>query len=129
MFEKATRIALRFPSSVGLLSVEQVWDLPLQNFNGRPNLDDLARFYHNRLKGDTNVSYVTAHTEQNEDEKLAFEIVKHIIKVKLDEKTSADNIRIARDKRQKLLEIIAKKEEEGLMGASIEDLRKMVEGL
>ena len=65
MFEKATRIGLRFPSSVGLLSVEQVWALPLQNFNGRPNLDDLARFYHNRQKCDTNVSYVTAHTEQD----------------------------------------------------------------
>ena len=49
--------------------------------------------------------------------------------MKLDEKTAADNIRIARDKRQKLLEIIAKKEEGDLMGASIEDLRKMVEGL
>lgn len=129
MFEKATRIALRFPSSVGLLSVEQVWELPLQNFSGRPNLDDLARFYHNRLKADANVSFVAVGTEQNEDDKLAFDIVKHIIKVKLDEKTAADNTRIARDKRQKLLEIIAKKEEEGLMGASIEDLRKMVEGL
>ena len=129
MFEKATRIALRFPSSVGLLSVEQVWDLPLQSFNGKPNLDDLARFYHNRLKYDANVSFVAAVTPQNEDDKLAFDIVKHIIKVKLDEKTAADNIRIARDKRQKLLEIIAKKEEGDLMGASIEDLRKMVEGL
>ena len=129
MFEKATRIALRFPSSVGLLSVEQVWDLPLQSYNGNPNLDDLARLYHNRLKDDANVSFVAAVTPQNEDDKLAFDIIKHIIKVKLDEKTSADNIRIARDKRQKLLEIIAKKEEEGLMGASIEDLRKMVEGL
>lgn len=129
MFEKATRIGLRFSTAVGLITVEQVWDLPLRSFNGKPNLDDLARLYHKRLKDDENVSFVASATPQNEEDKLAFEIVKHIIKVKLDEKTAADNIRIARDKRQKLLEIIAKKEEEGLMGSSIEDLRKMVEGL
>ena len=107
MFEKATRIGLRFSTAVGLITVEQVWDLPLQSFNGKPNLDDLARFYHKRLKDDENVSFVASATPQNEEDKLAFEIVKHIIKVKLDEKTAADNIRIARDKRQKLLEIIA----------------------
>ena len=42
MFEQATRNKLRFESTKGPLSVEQVWDAPLTSRNGF-SLDDIAK--------------------------------------------------------------------------------------
>ena len=43
MFEKASRLKLRFSTSIGMLSAEDLWDLPLSSRNGTANLDDVAR--------------------------------------------------------------------------------------
>lgn len=43
MFIKASRTKLRFESPKGLLSVEDLWDLPLISTMGKANLDDIAK--------------------------------------------------------------------------------------
>ena len=129
MFERATRIGLRFQSVAGFLSVEDLWWLPLNTENGKASFYNVARGIHSRLQAIENASFVEDDSQKDELETLCMDIVKHIIKVIQEEQKAEIKKRESKVRRQKLLEIIEKKEEEGLMGASIEDLRKMVEGL
>ena len=127
MFELASRKALRFNSPKGLLTVEDLWQLPLTSAN-KANLDDIARGLHAELKTET-ISFVTQTNAADEDAKLAFEIVKHIIAVRLAENEAKRTATERSEKRQQLLGLIAQKENEQLAGQSLDDLRKMVESL
>ena len=54
LFITASRAKFRFPFSVGQLSAEDLWDLPL---SGRgQNLDNIARALHKELKSRKNVT-------------------------------------------------------------------------
>ena len=50
LFEKAVRTKLRFETSKGQLSLEEVCDLPLTSTTGKTNLYDIARTFRRELK-------------------------------------------------------------------------------
>lgn len=129
IFEKASRLKLRFDTPVGALSAEDLWDLPLQSKSGRANLDDVARALHRRLKNDENVSFVEPERKSDETVQLGFDVVKHVIEVKMEENKKAAEARANAQKRDRILEIIAGKEDEGLKDKSIEELRQLAQGL
>lgn len=129
MFQKASRLKLRFKSSKGLLSVEDLWDLPLTSNTGANNLDTIICDLHRQLKDDDNISFVINSRKSDATVQLKFDIVKHIIDVRLAE----DKVRLeAKDKamkKQKILELIADKQEENLKGKSLDELMAMVNEL
>lgn len=129
MFEKASRLKLRFSTSIGMLSAEDLWDLPLSSRTGTANLDDVARNLDADLKQGAGISFVTKTTAVNDLLKLKFDIVLHIISIKLAEADAAAQVRANKDKKQQLLGIIAQKENETLMGTSLDELKKMVESM
>ena len=79
IFEKAAREKLRFSTVNGLISVEDLWDLPLEG--KRLNLDSIAIELNKQLQDESNQSFVAKKTAGNEATVLRFEIVKHIISV------------------------------------------------
>lgn len=123
MFEKATRKKLRFSTNKGLLSVEDLWDLNLTA------LDGLARGYHKKIKEAEEVSFIAPAKVAANDDELSFEIVKHIIGVKLKEKAAAELSAAKKKERATLLALIEDKKQEALKDSSIEDLMKRVEAL
>lgn len=128
MFEKAARLKLRFDTVKGLLSVEDLWDLPLTSLRGT-NLDDIARSLHSKLKNSDDVSFVVKERKSDETVQLAFDVVKHIIDVKLVERDAA-MIQVAnKEKKQQLMALIDQKQNEALGALSVDELRKMVEAL
>ena len=129
MFEKASRIKLRFVTTKGGVTVEDLWDLPLISRKGNFSLDDLAKRLNKEVKENGEESFVVRRNTANTLLDLKFEIVKHIIKVRLDELEQKENAAAQRVKKQRILEIIAGKEDEELAGKSVDDLRKMVEDL
>ena len=129
MFEKASRLKLRFSTSIGMLSAEDLWDLPLSSRNGTANLDDIARNLDVDLQQGAGRSFVTKTSPVNDLLKLKFDIVLHVIEVKLAEADAAAQVRANKDKKQQLLGIIAQKENETLMGTSLDELKKMVESM
>ena len=130
MFEQISRIKARFDSPQGTLSVEDLWDIPLTSTNrNRANLDDIARSLYKQVQEHETESFVVKPPKADEITKLKFEIVKYIISVRLAENEAAVLAKANRDKKQRLLELIAQKENEQLAGHSIDDLRKMVEAL
>ena len=128
MFEKAARLKLCFDTVKGLLSVEDLWDLPLTSLRGT-NLDDIARSLHSKLKNSDDVSFVVKERKSDETVQLAFDVVKHIIDVKLVERDAA-MIQVAnKEKKQQLMALIDQKQNEALGALSVDELRKMVEAL
>lgn len=130
IFEKATRQALRFEMPVGLVTVEDLWNLPLSAKEGRSNLDQLAQGLHRQLKAASDeVSFVdqAAAGAGNADLQLRFDVVKRIIDVRVDERNAARAEADRREKKQRIMELIAKKQDEKLSAASEEELRQMLE--
>jgi hypothetical protein len=128
MFEKATRKKLRFESPIGALSVEDLWDIPLTS-TSKTNLDDIARALYRQLKSSDDVSFVKTESKSDETVQLKFDIVKHIIDVKVAEREAAQTASKNRERRQQILEIINRKENENLANSSIDELRKLAEAL
>jgi len=128
MFEKSTRMKDRFETSKGNLSVEDLWDLPLTSAR-YPNLDDIARDLHRQLKDSAEVSFVAPARKENDTLQRKFDIVKHIIEVRLTENTAAAEVRANKEKKARILEIIARKDDEELVGKSRDELIKLAESL
>jgi hypothetical protein len=130
-FIQATRSKLRFDSVRGQLTVEDLWDLPLTSaVAGKPNLDDIARQLNRQLKNDDgDVSFVTPAAKQDNGDTLRFEIIKQVIEVKVAERNAATEAASKREKKQKILAILAAKEDNALENQSPEDLRKLLDTL
>lgn len=130
MFEKAVRLKLRFDSPNGQLSAEDLWDLPLTSVNKKTaNLDDLAIHLNKELKETVTESFVKKSTKSNEAVKLKFDIVLKVIEVKQIEADAASLKRTNAEKKQKLLELVAQKQDESLKGKSVEELQALIEAL
>ena len=128
MFEKAVRQKLRFNTAVGMLTVEDLWDLPLTSTRSA-NLNDIAKALNRELKAAADEDFVNLATKPNEGLQLAFDVVKHIIDVRLAENSDAKQASERREKKARLLELIAHKQDESLASKSIEKLTAMVEAL
>jgi hypothetical protein len=129
IFERASRLKLCFDSKVGAIKVEDLWDLPLQSKAGRVNLDDLARGLHKQLKNDDDVSFVESERKSDETIQLKFDIVKHVIDVKLAENKILAEQKDRAARKQRLMEILANKKDQSLQDMSVEDLEKELAAL
>ena len=127
MFDQATRQKLRYETSKGMLTVEDLWDLPLSG-NGT-NLDKIAIALSKQLKDEPSESFVVKTKKHNLTLQLKFDVVKHIIDVRLAEEAIAKDKAEAKAKKERIMEIIERKKDQELEGASLEDLQKMVEAL
>lgn len=129
IFEQATKQKLRFPTTKGDLTVEQVWDLPLQAVSA-VDLDNLAKSVKRELNALTEESFVNiVESPAKSKLELKLEILKHIIGVKL--KIAEDNRDAAakREKREKLLSVLADKQDEALKSLTPEEIQKQLEAL
>jgi len=107
----------------GLCTVEDLWDLPLKS------LDSIFKELNNRLKMQKEESLL--ETKSNEDEILDLQValIKHVVEVRLAEKKLRLDATEKAARKEKLLGIIAEKQEEGLRGMSIEELTGLVNSL
>jgi len=128
IFEKASRQKLRIQTDRGLLTVEDLWDLPL---TGRLSLDSLAKTFHRRVREiEDETSFVpdtkTKQSAENESAQLTFDILKHIIEVRLQEREINRAAKEKAENRKKILELISKKQDEALSEKSIEELTALL---
>jgi len=132
IFEKASRSKLRFASAKGGigLAVDDLWDLPLQSSRGYVNLDDIARALNRQLKAaDGDVSFVDPERKSDEKVQLAFDVVRHVINVKLAENAAHKEAHDKAAKKQRILEAIARLDDKALMEKPREELLKELEGI
>lgn len=127
MFEKAARLKLRFSTPTGLLTTEDLWDLPLEN--GRANLNDIARAVSKQIKETQEESFVSPRSSVNTELDLQLDILKHVIKVRQDEAQSKLLAKQKREQRQKILALIDQKKEDALSSKSADELEKLLDEL
>lgn len=126
IFEIASRRKLRFETTKGNLSVEDLWDLPLTH-PSRTNLDDIAKELHQQANS-TTVSFVVKG-KVDETAALKFNIVKHIIDVRLAEGAAAEVARINAEKKAQIRAILHQKQNEALASSSVEELEALLKSL
>jgi hypothetical protein len=132
IFEQASRLQLRWESPKGLLTVEDLWTLPLSSVNkDKANLDAIAvALYRKTRDGAETISFVNPMTDPDKGEdQLRLEIARHIITVRQEENRIAADAKKRSETKQRVLEIIAQKEGEALSGKSIEELRAFAASL
>mgnify|MGYP001585906216 CR=1 FL=1 len=122
VFEHASRVKLRFESSRGCLSSEEVWDLSL------PSLDALAKAVNKRLREAEEESFIpTPHQPcMVSHDTLRMELLKQVIGVKVVEREAARKKAEDRAKLARLNELLAAKEDDVFRAMSREEILKQI---
>ncbi len=126
IFEAASIGKIRFETTRGLITTEDLWDLPMTR--GVVNLNDIAKKLHEELSK-SNFS-LSKTTKKDRVVELKFEIVKHIFDIKAEEVEAEKAAAAKAEKREVLLNAIADKEVEELVdGKSAKELKKELKNL
>lgn len=129
IFEYATRNKLRFASIKGELTVEQLWDVPLRSRDDF-NLNVVAKTTNKALKEISEESFVeTTKTMEHTRREAAMEVVKFVIETKLTEEEAAKTRAANKQKKEKLLAILAEKQDGKLSELSEKELKKQIAAL
>lgn len=121
-FEIASRLKLRFETAVGMISVEDLWSLPLTS-NSKVSLDSLAVALNKELKG-SEESFVTS-TKKDEVLKLKFDIVKHVIDVRIEENRKKTEEVQRKAKLENIDNLITQKQNEKMANLTLEELEAL----
>jgi hypothetical protein len=116
IFEKASKAKLRFSTSRGQLSTEDLWDLSLES------LDQIAINVDKQIETSGTKSFIGKRSTKNAELELALELLKHIISVKLAEKDAKAKRAEKSAKVAELKALIAEKSVEELRGKSTQEL-------
>ena len=119
MFEVAVRSKLRFPYK-GMVSVEDLYDLSVTN------LDTVFKSLNSQVKQAKEESLLDTKTKEDEVLDLQIEIVKYIVKVKLEEEAARLQAKEKKEKKQKLLSILSEKQENELQNKSVDEIQAML---
>jgi len=122
IFEVAIREKFRFEFK-GLISVEDLFD-----FNVR-DLDSVFKTLNSQLKQVKEESLLEIKTKQDEELDIKIEIVKYIFELKKEAENQRLKAKEQKEKRQKIMEILANKEDESYNNMSKEELTKMLNEL
>jgi len=121
VFKEAGKQCLRFSSTNGTLTVEDLWHM---NIN---DLDSMAINYRKQLVEHGEESFISETKTKDVNLQLRFDITKAIIEERLDDLDKKEKKEASRVKNNKIMELIVAKEDDSLKESSIEELRAMLE--
>lgn len=119
IFEMATRERFRFPYK-GMATVEDLWAVSITG------LDSIYKTLSKELKQSREESLLNTKTAQDKEVEIKIEIVKHIVEVKMAEKNARLQAKEKKEQREKIMEILADKENESLKNKTPEQLKAML---
>lgn len=122
MFEVAVRNKFRFPFK-GVISVEDLWDLSVQQ------LDSIFKTLKSQEQKAQEESLLDSRTPEDEALKTKIDIIRYIVGVKLDEAKQAERAKENHDQKQKILGILAEKQDADLRNKTPEELQAMLNQL
>lgn len=123
MYKKASKLKLRIFTKFGNLSVEQLWDLSLADLSAAIKVANKKIKQIKELDG---LDFLEGTSKVDPIDQLSFDILKDIF---LEKKKEADEIASAREVKeynQKILSLIAKKQDESLESKSLEELTELL---
>jgi hypothetical protein len=122
MYKQANKLALRIPTVKGHLSIEQIFTL---------KRSEIAQSIKNLKKvmgktEDSDLDFLEEGKTVNVIAELSFNILKDIYLTLNDEAKTARDAQEKKEHNQKILNLIAEKQEEGLKGKTIEELEALL---
>ena len=120
IFEYAAENKLRFPYK-GSISTEDLYDL------GVEELDMIFKTLNREVKKSNEESLLAKKSDADTKLNVKIEIIKKIVSKKLAEIEESKNAIMKKHKNQKIMELIAQKQDENLRNLSIDELKKMLE--
>jgi hypothetical protein len=130
LFIVATQIKLRFQTSKGALTVEDLWDLPLTSTTGKVNLDQLAITAYGNIDSTPTVSFVSNSKVKSEStDVLRLDILKHIIDSKQASNAITLNANNKAEEKRQLLTLLQQAKLNALGSLSEEELTKRIAAL
>lgn len=115
LFEIATRNRYRF-NYKGVMTIEDLWSLSVEA------LDSIFKTLNRQKKTADEDSLLATKTAADTELANKIELVKYIVSVKLAEAEARANAAEKKAKRDKILEIMAKKQDETLENMDLKDL-------
>lgn len=112
-FGEMTRNKVRFDSPKGKLSIEDLWDLPL-NSRDECNLDAIAVKLYNEMTSGNKTSFTKQEKTKDDTLYKKLETVKEIIRIKLMDIEQKELKEQKQVRREKLLNLLEKKNDESL---------------
>lgn len=121
MYKQASQLKLRFQTSVGQLSVEQLWDL------SQSQLSNAIKAVKKVLKknDDDELSFLEDTKEVDVENQLRFDILKDVYMTKKKETEEIRNAAEIKAHNAKIDALIAEKQEGQLKELSIDELKKL----
>lgn len=123
MFEMAVRQKSRWSTPRGMATVEDLFDMTL------PMLNQIAKDLNKKIKEIGEEDFLGENKVEDVKLRNEFDIVVYIINTKKKEKELRDNIAARKAEKERLLEILNKKQNESLNSLSEEELKKRIEEL
>jgi len=122
IFEVANSKKFRF-NFKGLISTEDLFDLSVKD------LDSIFKTLNSQLKQTREESLLEVKSTEDQILDIKINIVKHIFNLKQEEEAKRIKAKENKEKKQKLMEILANKEDQDLLNKSKEDIQKMLDEL
>lgn len=119
-FEKASKKKLRFESGKGKLTVENLWDLSLED------LDTIGIKVKKVLEQTGTESLISTKPKTNADDELRLAIIKHIIAYKLKQQEERANRQARAEKLNALQQLAAQKQTEEFSKQSLDEVLKQI---
>jgi hypothetical protein len=125
LFEYASRNKVRFTTSKGVMTVEDLWDLSLESLNS------IAKSLNRKIKESEEEDFINKSSKSKEDvvTQVSFELVKYIIDVKLSEKEERLAKKERSEKRERLRRALEEAEDRDLKSKSADEIKKMLDEL
>ena len=124
IFEQASRLKLRFSTTRGLLTTEQLWEL---------SLTDLNKLYINVNEevSATSTKGLIKDTETKTDKEnsLRLELIERIYTVRKEEKEAKEQRIALQSQKARLEQLIQTKKDEALTNLPVEELEKQLKEL
>jgi hypothetical protein len=123
LFELASRKQFRYKVANGTINTEDLWEFSLES------LDKLAKSLNKEIKESSEESFIKTRTNANKTLEAKFDIVKHVIGVKLQEAEAKEEKAKKEAKKAQIMELIGRKEIQSLENKSIEELTAELQNL
>lgn len=120
MYKEASKQKLRFQTTKGSLSAENLWDLSLTD------LDALAVSLEEQHATSGKKSFLVKKSVKDKTTKLRFDIVLDVLTTKAEEAEKASQAKEDKEHNQKILGLIQEKKDETLKGKTAKQLEAML---
>jgi hypothetical protein len=122
IYQKAVQVKLRFSTNKGVLSVEQLFDLPLTNIASL--IKEQSKVLSSQGLAD-DLNFLLEESKVNPEDELKFNILKDVYLTKKSEMDSTKQAAAIKEHNRKIDELIYQKQEASLKELSVDDLMKL----